>query len=60
VFFGERPIEAEKLWRTMFDKVILEKGDVQAALKEANDAINQVLPSKKRYITERNYQPPSA
>ena len=25
VCFGERPIEAEKLWRTMFDQAILEK-----------------------------------
>ena len=59
VFFGERPIEAEKLWRTMFDKVILEKGDVRAALAEATTAINEVLPTKKRYITERNYKPPA-
>jgi multiple sugar transport system substrate-binding protein len=59
VCFGERPIEAEKLWRTMFDQVILENMDPKAALKEANTAINQVLPTKKRYITERNYKPPA-
>jgi ABC-type glycerol-3-phosphate transport system substrate-binding protein len=57
VCFGERPIEAEKLWRTMFDQVILEQKDVRPSLKEANDGINQILSSKKRYITERNYQP---
>lgn len=56
---GERPIEAEKLWRTMFDKIILEKGDVKAAAKEANDAINIELPKKKRYFTERSYQAPA-
>jgi hypothetical protein len=55
---GERPIEAEKLWRTMFDKLILEKGDVKAAAKEANDAINIELPKKKRYFTERSYKAP--
>lgn len=59
VCFGERPIEAEKLWRTMFDQVILEKRDVREALKEATDAINAVLPTKKRIFTERNYAPPA-
>jgi len=59
VCFGERPIEAEKLWRTMFDQVILEGKTPAAALGEATQAINQVLPTKKRYITERNYQPPA-
>ena len=57
---GERPIEAEKLWRTMFDKVTLEKGDVKAAAQEATKAINIELPKKKRYFTERNYTPPQA
>jgi multiple sugar transport system substrate-binding protein len=57
---GERPIEAEKLWRTMFDKVTLEKGDVKAAAQEAAAAINIELPKKKRYFTERNYKPPAA
>ena len=57
---GERPIEAEKLWRTMFDKVILEKGDPAAVAKVATDAINIELPKKKRYFTERNFKPPVA
>jgi hypothetical protein len=57
---GERPIEAEKLWRTMFDTVILTKGDAKAAAQEAAKAINIELPKKKRYFTERNYQPPTA
>ena len=57
---GERPIEAEKLWRTMFDKVTLEKGDAKAAAQEAAAAINAELPKKKRYFTERNYVAPGA
>ncbi len=56
---GERPIEAEKLWRAMFDEVLLKKTDPRAALKVATDAINIELPKKKRYITERNYKPPA-
>ncbi|NIS80150.1 MAG: extracellular solute-binding protein [Anaerolineales bacterium] len=59
VCFGERPIEAEKYWRTMFDSVTLEQGDVREALKVATDAINIDLPTKKRYFTERNYSPPA-
>jgi multiple sugar transport system substrate-binding protein len=56
---GERPIEAEKLWRAMFDEVLLKGTDPKAALKVATDAINIELPKKKRYITERNYKPPA-
>lgn len=59
VCFGERPLEAEKYWRTMFDKVTLEQGDVREALVEATEAINIDLPKKKRYFTERNYSPPA-
>ena len=59
VCFGERPIEAEKLWRTMFDQVILEQKDVRSALKEATEGIDPILPTKKRFITERNYKPAS-
>jgi ABC-type glycerol-3-phosphate transport system substrate-binding protein len=57
---GERPIEAEKLWRTMFDEVTLQKGDIKAAAQEATKAINIELPKKKRYFTERNYSAPKA
>lgn len=59
VHAGERPLEAEKLWRTMFDKVILEKGDVKAALHEATQAINVELPKKERFFEERRYKPPA-
>ncbi|NIM93344.1 MAG: extracellular solute-binding protein [Anaerolineales bacterium] len=59
VCFGERPIEAEKYWRTMFDEVTLEEGDVREALHTATHAINEDLPTKKRYFTERNYSPPA-
>jgi len=40
--------------------VILTKGDAKAAAQEAAKAINIELPKKKRYFTERNYQPPTA
>jgi ABC-type glycerol-3-phosphate transport system substrate-binding protein len=57
VAFGERPIEAEKLWRTMFDQAILENRAPADALHDATVEINKVLPSKKRIFTERNYTP---
>ena len=57
VCFGERPIEAEKLWRTMFDQVILEQRAVKDALHDATVEMDKVLPTKKRYFTERNYTP---
>ena len=57
VCFGERPIEAEKLWRTMFDQAILEKRPVADALHDATVEIDKVLPTKKRVFTERNYKP---
>jgi len=60
VCFGERPIEAEKFWRTMFDQAILEKKDVSTALKEATAGIDPILATKKRFITERNYKPPAS
>jgi phage head maturation protease len=62
VVYGERPLEAEKFWRTMFDQTILEKGDVKAALDEATEQMNAALAAsnEKRYIVEREYKPPSA
>ena len=60
VCFGERPLEAEKLWRAMFDQVILENVAPKEALAIANKAINEVLPTKKRYIRERAYKPPAS
>jgi hypothetical protein len=62
VVYGERPLEAEKFWRAMFDKTILEKGDVKAALDEATEQMNAAFAAsdEKRYIVEREYKPPSA
>jgi multiple sugar transport system substrate-binding protein len=62
VVYGERPLEAEKFWRTMFDQTILEKGDVKTALDEATEQMNAALAAsnEKRYIVEREYKPPSA
>lgn len=62
VVYGERPLEAEKFWREMFDKTILEKGDVKAALDSATEQINAAFAAaeKQRYIVEREYKPPSS
>ncbi|MHB0856661.1 MAG: extracellular solute-binding protein [Anaerolineae bacterium] len=62
VNYGERPLEAEKLWRAMFDEAILEEGDPKEILDKATDQMNAAFKEsgKKRYIVERNYQPPSA
>jgi ABC-type glycerol-3-phosphate transport system substrate-binding protein len=62
VIYGERPLEAEKFWRTMFDEVILNKGNVKAALDTATEQMNAAFKSsgKRRYIVERNFRPPSS
>jgi ABC-type glycerol-3-phosphate transport system substrate-binding protein len=62
VIYGERPLEAEKFWRTMFDKTILEKGDVKAALDEATEQMNAAFAAsdEKRYIVERAYKAPAS
>jgi xanthine dehydrogenase molybdopterin-binding subunit B len=62
VIYGERPLEAEKFWRVMFDKTLLEKGDVKAALDEATEQMNAAFEAsgKQRYIVEREYKPPSS
>jgi multiple sugar transport system substrate-binding protein len=61
VNYGERPIEAEKLWRTMFDEVVLKKADPKTVLDDATAQINEILESsgKERVIVERQYAPPS-
>jgi len=61
VVYGERPLEAEKFWRTMFDETILNQTDPKVALDEATEQMNAAFASsdEKRYIVERNYQPPS-
>jgi ABC-type glycerol-3-phosphate transport system substrate-binding protein len=62
VITGERPIEMEGIWRTMFDDVVLNGQDVQAAADTAVTAMNKALKEsgKKRYFAERRYQPPAA
>ena len=62
VNYGERPIEAEKFWRVMFDEVILNNADAKVALDTATEQMNVALrdADKRRFIVERNYQPPSA
>lgn len=58
--YGERPLEAEKIWRAMFDQVILEQADPKQALDSATEQMNAALKEsgKKRLFTERNYTPP--
>lgn len=60
--YGERPLEAEQIWRVMFDEVILEKGDPKAALDKATESMNAALKSsgKRRVFTERSYKAPQA
>jgi ABC-type glycerol-3-phosphate transport system substrate-binding protein len=61
VIYGERPLEAEKFWRTMFDEVILGNEEPKAVLDRATEQINVALRESgtRRLIVERNYQPPS-
>ena len=62
IAYGERPLEAEQVWRTMFDDVVLTKGDVKAVADAATEAMNAALASsgKQRLFTERSYKPPTA
>ncbi len=62
VNYGERPLEAEKFWRAMFDEVILEGKEPKEALDKATEQMNAAFKEsgKKRYIVERNYKPPAA
>ena len=59
--YGERPLEAEQLWRTMFDELILNKADVRATADAATEQMNAALASsgKQRLFTERLYQAPA-
>jgi multiple sugar transport system substrate-binding protein len=61
VIYGERPLEAEKFWRTMFDKSILEDEDPKAALDEATEQMNSAFKEsdERRLIVERNFNPPT-
>jgi len=58
--YGERPLEAEQIWRTMFDRVLLEQRPPKEALDEATEAMNAALKSsgKPRLFTERSYKVP--
>lgn len=60
VNYGERPQEAEKFWRAMFDEVIVQDGDPKAALDKATEGMNAVFKESKvkRIIMERQYKPP--
>ncbi|MCS7220834.1 MAG: extracellular solute-binding protein [Anaerolineae bacterium] len=62
VNYGERPLEAEKFWRAMFDEVILEGKEPKEALDKATEQMNAAFKEsgKRRYIVERNYRPPAA
>jgi ABC-type glycerol-3-phosphate transport system substrate-binding protein len=62
VNYGERPLEAEKFWRAMFDEVVLEEKEPKEALDKATEQMNAAFKEsgKKRYIVERNYKPPTS
>jgi len=62
VNYGERPLEAEKLWRNMFDRVILDEEDPKVVLDDVTAQMNEILQNsaKERVIVERNYEPPAA
>lgn len=59
--YGERPLEAERIWRAMFDQVVLEQVSPKDALATATEQMNAALKEsgKKRLFTERNYKPPT-
>ena len=59
VVYGERPLEAEKFWRTMFDEVILENEDPKVSLDKATEQMNAAFKEsgERRLIVERNYTP---
>lgn len=61
VIYGERPLEAEKFWRAMFDEVILENEEPQVSLNKVTEQMNAAFKEsgKRRLIVERNYKPPS-
>jgi ABC-type glycerol-3-phosphate transport system substrate-binding protein len=62
VNYGERPLEAERIWRAMFDEAILENRPAREIMGKATQQMNAALKEaeKKRYIVERRYKPPSA
>jgi multiple sugar transport system substrate-binding protein len=60
--YGERPLEAEPIWRTMFDELILNRADPQAVADAATEQMNAALAAsgKQRLFTERLYRAPAA
>ncbi|MBA3415407.1 MAG: extracellular solute-binding protein [Chloroflexia bacterium] len=60
--YGERPLEAEPIWRTMFDELILNRADPRAVADTATEQMNAALAAsgKQRLFTERLYQIPGA
>jgi ABC-type glycerol-3-phosphate transport system substrate-binding protein len=62
VNIAENPSESDKFLQEMFDEVVLNNGDVQAAADNATEQMNaafQATADKKRYIAERAYKPPA-
>jgi ABC-type glycerol-3-phosphate transport system substrate-binding protein len=63
VNIAENPSESDKFLQEMFDEVILNQGDVQAAADNAVEQMNAAFKAtadKKRYILEREFKPPTA
>jgi multiple sugar transport system substrate-binding protein len=61
IYYGERPLEAEPLWRAMFDQVLLEDADPRAVLDDVTAQMNTALrDGRRRIFTERAYQPPAS
>ena len=60
--YGERPLEAEAIWGTMFDEVVLNQADVKATADAATEQMNAALAAsgKTRLFTERLYKSPGA
>jgi multiple sugar transport system substrate-binding protein len=59
--YGERPLEAEQIWRTMFDQALLNQRPAKEALDEATQQMNAALKAadKRRIFTERSYVAPA-
>lgn len=59
--YGERPLEAEQIWRTMFDQLLLQQRPAKEALDEATTQMNAALKAsgKQRLFTERSYKAPA-
>jgi multiple sugar transport system substrate-binding protein len=58
---GEQPLQAEKHWRVMFDRILLENAEPKDALDEATANFNAELKASgdTPLISERAYTPPA-